>query len=277
MTGFPASGGPVAESQPPPAIARLARGQLPDPGASAALQEPPASGPPATSRELPAPDEISGALREILAGPDFATFDAPVSNPFLRVIVDRLMAVLEWILEVIDRAPGLASVLAVLIPALALLAAGAIIVRRRRGAVRRTADGQESELEQTPVTPSEWLRLASRRAGEGHLRSAATALYQGFLLTLEQRGTLAFHPSKTPGDYALEIARGYSAGTDTRAGGQFLSSFQGFSFGQEDPSDDGYADLARLAREAGCPAGEQDGRSRDDTPADGPETPAGDR
>ena len=117
------------------------------------------------------------------------------------------------------------------------------------------------------MTRGEWLRLASRQAGEGRLRPAATALYQGFLLTLTQHGTLAFHPSKTPGDYALEIGRTHSGAAQLSAGGRFLNSFQGFSFGQDDPSSDGYADLARLAREAGCPAGGAHEEGGGDDPA----------
>ena len=250
MTGAPETGRPLVQGQPPGPVSSSAPGQLPAPGSSSAAEQ------------LPAPEEISGTLREILAGPDFATFEAPVGNPFLDTLIRWFMTFVEWVLEVMDRAPGVVSALAILIPVLALLAAGVLVVRRRRGAVRRTAEGQDADVEETPVTPTEWLRLASDRAGKGYLRSAATALYQGFLLTLDQRGTLAFHPSKTPGDYSMEIARHYSAGTDARAGGRFLNSFQGFSFGQDNPSSDGYADLTRLAREAGCPT---------DAPADVPD------
>ncbi len=260
MTGLPAPGLSLTQDQPP------APDQLPGPGPASA------------SRELPAPEEISGTLREILAGPDFATFEPPVGNPLLDAVITRLLQLLDWFLEMMDRAPAAVFTLAILIPVLALLAAGVIIVRRRRGAVRRTADGHEPVEEATPVTPAEWLRLASARAGRGRLRSAATALYQGFLLTLDQRGALAFHPSKTPGDYALEIGRDYSAGTDARSGGQFLNSFQGFSFGQEDPTSDGYADLTRLAREAGCPADRPAGApdpGSDAAPDAGPKKPAG--
>ena len=208
--------------------------------------------------QLPAPEEISGALREILAGPDFTTFEPPVRNPILGALLQRILDTLEWIFNLMEDAPGLVSVLAVLIPVLALVAAGVVVIRRRRLAAGRKTDGDDPSVEEIPVTPNEWLGLASDRARKGYFRSAATALYQGFLLTLDQRGTLAFHPSKTPGDYAMEIAHGYTPGTDAGAGGQFLNSFQGFSFGQDDPTDDGYDNLTRLAREAGCPAGAPD-------------------
>ena len=262
MTGAPETGRPLAQAELAGPPSSSAPDQLPAPGSSS------------TADQLPAPEEISGTLREILAGPDFVTFEAPVGNPFLDALVNQFFRFLQWIMELIDGAPGLVSALAILIPVLALVAAGVIVVRRRRGALRRTAKGQGPEAEEIPVTPSEWLRLATDRAGKGYLRSAATALYQGFLLTLDQRGTLAFHPSKTPGDYSMEIARSYSAGTDARAGGRFLNSFQGFSFGQEDPSDDGYADLTRLAREAGCLDDAPDGVPSG-APDDGSDRPAG--
>ena len=238
-----------------------ARGQSPGPGSSPTPGQLPAPGSSSAPQELPAPEEVSGTLRDILAGPDFTTFEEPVGNPFLQALLDRLLEFLQWILDLMDGAPGFVPVLAVLISALALVAAGVLFIRHRRGAGERTADGHDSPEEEIPVTSSEWLKLASERAGKGRFRSAATALYQGFLLTLDHRGTLAFHPSKTPGDYAVEISHGYTAGTDARAGGRFLNSFQGFSFGQEDPTDDGYDDLTRLAREAGCPADASDAGS----------------
>lgn len=106
----------------------------------------------------------------------------------------------------------------------------------------------------TPVSAGEWLKLATERAGRGEFRPAATALYQGFLLTLEKQGALSFHGSKTPGDYEMEIAR--ADGGAGAAGGRFLASFQDFSFGQDAPTTEAYAGLARLARDAGCRAGE---------------------
>lgn len=211
--------------------------------------------PGASLEQLPAPEEISGTLRDILSGPDFATFDPPVGNPFFTALLDRIQALIDWIRTLFERdVTGLVPALAVLIPLLALTVAGILVFRKWRGTGRRAGEVGESSVEHVPATAGEWLRLATQRAGEGYFRSAGTALYQGFLLTLDGRRALAFHPSKTPGDYAREIAGGHGAGADAHAGGRFLSSFQGFSFGQERTTDEGYEDLARLAREAGCPA-----------------------
>lgn len=213
----------------------------------------PGAEPPLPQDPLPPPEEISGTLRDILAGPDFATFEAPERPSLAAELIGLLEQLLNWIMSLMQRdTSGLLQALAVAIPLLVLVAAGVIVIRRRRDAVQRTARGRDPGEEARPVTASEWLRLASEHAGKGYLRSAATALYEGFLLTLDGRGALAYHPSKTPGDYTREISRSYGAGMDGRAGGRFLSSFQGFTFGQDSPTDDAYAALTRLAREAGC-------------------------
>ncbi|MYA10632.1 MAG: DUF4129 domain-containing protein [Gemmatimonadetes bacterium] len=231
-------------------------------------QEPPATGPaaqegPTVLDQSPPPEAISEALREILAAPEFATFEPPARTSLIGELLGLVMRLVDWILSLFD-ASGLLKVLAVVLPLLVLVAAGVIVVRRRRDAVRRPAKAGDPSMEEVPVTASEWMKLASDRAGKGHLRSAATALYQGFLLTLDGMGALAFHPSKTPGDYTREMSRSYAAGTDARAGRRFINSFQGFSFGHESPTDDGYADLSRLAREAGCAAGDADGEADSD-------------
>ncbi|MDE2654750.1 MAG: DUF4129 domain-containing protein [Gemmatimonadota bacterium] len=230
-------------------------------------QEPPATGPAAQEGQTvldqsPPPEAISETLREILAGPEFATFEPPVRTSLIGELLGLVMRLLDWIQSLFER--DVLQALAVVLPLLVLVAAGVIVVRRRRDAVRRPARAGDPSMEEVPVTASEWMKLASDRAGKGHLRSAATALYQGFLLTLDGMGALAFHPSKTPGDYTREMSRSYAAGTDARAGRRFINSFQGFSFGHESPTDDGYADLSRLAREAGCAAGDADGEADSD-------------
>ena len=214
---------------------------------------------PAALDQSPPAQEISETLREILAGPEFATFEPPVRTSMIGELFELLMRLVDWVRSLFERdASGLLQVLAVLLPLLVLVAAGVIVVRRRRDAVRRPVEAGDPSIEEVPVTATEWMKLASDRAGRGHLRAAATALYQGFLLTLDGRGALAFHPSKTPGDYTREMSRTHAAGMDARAGRRFINSFQGFSFGHENPTDDGYADLSRLAWEAGCDAEDGD-------------------
>lgn len=203
---------------------------------------------------MPHPDEVSGVLREILSGPEFATFEEGARWQFLRWLGDLLADAWRWVRQLLGEQTGAAEIATILV----VVAAGLILVRlaARHAPTWLRREGEEGGgmSPGTPVSAGEWLKLATERAGRGELRPAATALYQGFLLTLEKRGALSFHGSKTPGDYGLEIDR--ADGGVAAAGGRFLASFQDFSFGQDAPTTEGYAGLARLARDAGCRAGE---------------------
>ena len=210
--------------------------------------------------QLPSADEVSRELREILAGPDFATIDEAIKWRAIGWVLAKLRDLWNWLRAFMgEDVPWLAEVLVILVPLTAVLIAVSIA---SRGAADWTGAGKDDDEEAaaaTPVTAREWLGLASRRAGQGDFRPAATALYQGFLLTLEQQGVVSFHGSKTPGDYALEIAHEEGGGDAAAiAGGRFLDSFQDFSFGQARPTTVGYAGLEHLARDAGCPAGMSD-------------------
>lgn len=207
---------------------------------------------PGAGRQLPESEEVSEVLREILSGSEFATFG---QNPLARLLdwVARTIRDLwRWLRESLgDQGVAAEIVTVAVVVAVAVLAVS--LARRYAPEWLRSGDDDQGEAApETPVTAREWLRLATDRAGRGELRPAATALYQGFLLTLDRQGALSFHSSKTPGDYALEMARG---GGTVAAGSRFLDSFQDFSFGQQRPTAAGYDGLARLAREAGCPTG----------------------
>ena len=206
--------------------------------------------------QLPRADEVSRVLREILAGPEFSTFDAPSRWSFGRWLLQKIEDLWNWMRGFMgEDATWLQQVLLILVPVAVVVLAARIVSRHGRGLLVREPDDASEDLDTTAATAGDWLKIASRRAGSGELRPAATALYQGFLLTLEEQGALVFHGSKTPGDYALEIGGGGDGGvTAGKAGTGFLDSFQDFSFGQERPTDTGYAGLERLAREAGCGA-----------------------
>ena len=189
-------------------------------------------------------------LREVLAEPDFVIAELSPRQRILRWIEQAISDAWEWLrAQLFDDTGGLLEVLAVLVPLAALVALGVVAFRYGpawMGAAAR-ASGEPTETRRAPRSGSDWLRLARRRAGEGAFRPAATALYQGFLLTLDRRGMLAFHPSKTSGDYAIEIdRRGDGDGT------QFLRSFQHLAFRHDTPTREAYAELEALARAAGC-------------------------
>ncbi len=228
---------------------------------------------------LPSATQVSDVLRDIVADPEFATFDISLRQRLIRWFFDTLFEAWGWLQRLVgEDGTGVAEIV-VMVVALAALLIMVMVASRHAPRVLGREPGDDEDEAPGPVTASEWLRIASRRAGDGAFRPAATALYQGFLLSLEQQGKLSFHSSKTPGDYASEIVRGEAdaasgavrsgqpeagdramggGGVDKSvgalAGGRFLASFQDYSFGQEDPTSAGYADLARMARDAGCPA-----------------------
>lgn len=213
------------------------------PAPFAARQEPPFPADP-----LPSPDEMSGVLREILAEPDFVSAPLPPRRRIFEWIANTLSDAWDWVRRLLfDGGGGLMEVLALFVVLGALVALGAVALRRGpqwlHGARERADEGSEGD--RAPASARQWLGLARARAGEGEFRPAASALYQGFLLTLHEKGTLAFHPSKTPGDYALEL--------ETGTGRNFVRRFQDLSFGQETPTPAGYAALEDLARDSGCP------------------------
>ncbi|MDE2721656.1 hypothetical protein [Candidatus Palauibacter polyketidifaciens] len=197
---------------------------------------------------LPSPDAMSDALREILAGSEFASPALPARRRIFEWIANTLSDAWDWLRRFLfEEGGGVMEVMAVLVVLAALVALGAVALRRGPQWVHRVrGTGDEGpEDDGAPVSAREWLGLARTRAGEGEFRPAASALYQGFLLTLDGNGAVAFHPSKTPGDYALEM--------ETGAGRSFIRHFQGLSFGQETPTPAGYEALEDLARDAGCP------------------------
>lgn len=217
--------------------------RLPGPTAFPAGQDPsPAAEP------LPSPDEMSDALREILAGPDFVSPPLPPRQRIFEWIANTLSDAWDWLRRFLfDEGGGLMEMLAILVVVAALIALGAVTLRHGPQWVHRVREREDEGPENVgaPASAREWFGLARTRAHKEEFRPAASALYQGFLVTLDRKGTVAFHPSKTPGDYALEM--------ETGAGRHFIRHFQGLSFGQEAPTAAGYAALENLARDSGCP------------------------
>ncbi len=225
-----------------------------------AQQQPSAAGQLPPTDPLPAPGEVSGVLRDILADPDFATFEPSLRQRALEWIFGMLSDAWNWLQRLLgEDGTGVAQIVVVVVALVALLIMVRVAARHAPRWLGREQDDGLDDAPELPETAGDWLRTANRRAGRGDYRPAATALYQGFLLTLERHGALSFHSCKTPGDYALEMARagaGPAAGptADTGAATRFLDSFQDYSFGQEEATPAGYADLARIAQDAGCPA-----------------------
>ncbi len=188
-------------------------------------------------------------LREILAGAEFAFIEEPLGQQLLAWLSEWPMRALRWILDLAGDGPDLWQTVALVLIA-ALLVAASVAGYRRIGARRTHGAPSVDSPAGIPRGADEWLQVAGARAARGELRLAATALYRGVLLTLDRDGTLSYHTSKTPGDYAAGVARASGAA-------RFLAAFEDFSFGVRQPSRAGYASLSAAAADA---TSEADGR-----------------
>lgn len=203
-----------------------------------------AEGASAYSGEVRTYDEASGALAEILRGPDFQVAEPGWFDRAMMAVRETLGELLREIVLRAADGPGAVAAWALGGAAAVVLAValGRVLLRlfgRRRQGRGRSAPGPESVR-----TTAGWWRVAAERAEQGDYRGAATALYQAVLLALDGDGVVAFHPSKTPGEYATE-AGAKPAGEDAE---RFLGAFQRLSFGRRVPADEAYRRLERLAR-----------------------------
>ena len=201
--------------------------------------------------QLPSADEVSRALADILSGPDFESFEGSLLVRLLSQLWTRFW---EWIGRFFPDIPETqAELLTVLVVATCIGAISFVVLRwlpkGNPQSARRDPDALPDELR----TAGDWLRIAAERARSAEYRHAATALYQGFVLTLERRGAVDFHPSKTPGEYALEAAGGGVINErETTDATTFIRSFQQLAFGHEAPTSSGYHGLEELAERVGC-------------------------
>ena len=201
--------------------------------------------------QLPAADEVSRTLADILGGPEFQAFEGGLQR---RVLAELWVRFWDWVRSMF---PGIsetqAELLTVVIAAVCLGAVAFVVLRSLPQTDSKSARRDPDAVPDERRTARDWLRIAAENARASEYRYAATALYQGFVLTLERRGAVDFHPSKTPGEYALEATGGGVIDEREKAGtANFILSFQELAFGQETPTLSGYRGLERLAGQAGC-------------------------
>jgi hypothetical protein len=207
------------------------------------------------SVQAPAPGapEVAAALERAYARPEFA----PPAPGLLDPVRDALGRLWERITELFGRWGGLlgdGSLVDRLVVG-ALLVVAAIVVgyllhetvgrlRGRGPAARTGGDAGEGAGARARSAPG-WEALAGRLAGEGRYREAALALYQAFLLRLEEDGALRYDPAGTPGDY-LRQTRTHPAGRRLAA---FLRGFEPVAFGGRTLAAEGYERLRSATAE----------------------------
>lgn len=214
---------------------------------------------PVTVQEtLPGPAELDRAVRSVLARPEFAERELP---GFLQRLVDLYTGAREALWGMIAdwvafRAAepvlgwivlGLAALVVLFL--LVHLGRAALRAWRTRERPRSTVDeGADADRGSAALRPATWEARAAEEATAGRLRAAAVALYRALLLRLDERGSVRYDPSKTPGDYRREAGGDAAAGEGLR---DFLGRFEPIAFGGREVSPDGYASLAAAARRAG--------------------------
>lgn len=191
--------------------------------------------------------EVASALEEVLASSEFRQVEP---SPLGRWLGEAWRAFLELLPPVVLEVPrGAGAMVAWLLAAATLALLTAVVGRRlghlahRLGRRTKAARGSGSGDGDRPRTPGEWLGLAAARASDGNLRGAATALYQGVLGVLDEKGVVRFHPSKTPGEYVAEASTASQAPEATA----FIRSFQRFRFGEATPTSAAYRELGDQA------------------------------
>lgn len=201
--------------------------------------------------QLPSADEVSRTLADILGGPEFQAFEGGLQR---RVLAELWVRLWDWVRGMF---PGIsetqAELLTVVVAAVCLGAVAYVVLRSLPQTGPQSTPRDPAAVPDKHRSARDWLRIAGERARAADYRHAATALYQGFVLTLERRGAVDFHPSKTPGEYALEAAGGGVIDEREKAEtANFIRSFQELAFGPETPTPAGYRGLERLAGQAGC-------------------------
>ena len=209
--------------------------------------------------QLPSAEEVSRTLADILAAPEFQAFEGGLSS---RVLAELWVRFWDWVGSMF---PGIsesqAELLTVVIAAVSLGAVALVVLRSLPQTGLRSARLNPGAVPDERRTARDWLRIAAERARATEYRHAASALYQGFILTLERRGAVDFHPSKTPGEYALEAAGGGVIDEREKAdAARFIRSFQELAFGSETPTSTGYRGLEQLAGQMGCDVTREAGR-----------------
>ena len=158
-----------------------------------------------------ATDSLRAALDSVFRSPKYAW---RAEDPALAAVARWWRALLDWIAGLREASPIAYRVfIAVLVLLLLAVIAHAlwVLVRTIRGA----AQAADSTTAPAPVARRDagwYARSADALAAEGRFAEALQRAFVGLALTLDTRGLLSYHPSRTP----AEVARDARVGADDR-------------------------------------------------------------
>jgi hypothetical protein len=208
--------------------------------------------------QLPTAEQVQQALAHVYTRAEFQ----PAKHTWRDWLWAQAGKALSWLGRLFSGLRGLREtspwlfglIIGTLVLVLAALVAHIVWTAwklARMGGDDGTASATNSPRRQRPRTAADWDAEAARLAGEGRLREAAVALYQGLVLRLDALGAVRFDASKTPGDYRREARKHPEA---SLALGGFLRQFEPVAFGGRDLDGDGWERLRAAAAE-GAPRG----------------------
>ncbi len=159
------------------------------------------------------PDSLRAILDTVFAAPAYRWVHRPEPLAALR---RAWLAFKDWLFRLSDSNPLVFRIVVDL-----LLAATVALVLHAawtffRG-VARTPGGLTPTDGAVTRRDEHWYRReADRLASSGRYTEAVQADFLALVLALDARHALRFHPSKTPGEYARELAREPQIGTEPR-------------------------------------------------------------
>jgi hypothetical protein len=150
-----------------------------------------------------APDSLRSILDSVFASSAYAWRPQDEAG---TVIVRYWRRLLEWLASLQEANPLLFKVLVAGLVFVLLTILGHalwLLVRTVRGAALPVSD----DLAEAPTARRNaawYLSAADRAAADGHFAEALQLAFVGLALTLDDRGLLRYHPSKTPAECSRE-------------------------------------------------------------------------
>ncbi len=158
---------------------------------------------------------------------------------FLGFIAKLLGRILSGIFRATASTPILGQIFAVVI-VLLLVAALSYLVFRLFDALsksRPSAQGDDGSPIPQAIDPDELYRRGLLAASTGHYAQAIAMLFQASLANFDRQGTVAFDPSRTPGEYRRAVKRKAAAASfdfDTIAHAFIMAAFAEIPLSKQD-------------------------------------------
>jgi hypothetical protein len=186
--------------------------------------------------EVP-PDSLRSLLDTVFAGKAYEWVDKP--HPF-AFLVRWWFEFKRWLAGLEQSQPLVYWALIWLLTAIlaAILVHAVWVMVRTLQAAGAPVEAREKSSAPERRGAAWYRREAQRLAREGRYPEAMQSDFLGLVLELDQRGTLKFHPSKTPNEYTYEVSAGEPGKAAFR---DLVRALYGFVFARQPCGADDFA------------------------------------